>query len=104
MGTIMPGTLGNAKTRKTETLLSEKRTVEGKKGEHLLSKRVNPGGREEGIGECAVYQHKGAKSGCQCEECTELSSCPRNVSLVKYLASLTWFFHEKMGTPLMPVL
>lgn len=82
---------------KTESLLSEKPTVEGKKGEHLLSKGVNPGGREEGICECAVYQHKDAKSGCQCEECTGLNSCPSNVSLAKYLASLTWFFHNKMG-------
>lgn len=90
MGTIMPGTLGNAKTRKTETVLSEKHTVEGKKGEHLLSKGVNPGGREEGIGECAVYQHKGAKSGCQCEECTGLNPCPGNVSQILGITDLVF--------------
>ena len=42
-------------------------------------KGVNPGGREEGIGGCAVYQHKGSKSGCQCEECTRLNSCPGHI-------------------------
>lgn len=64
---------------KTESLLTEKPAIEGKKGVHLLSKGVNPGGREEGIGGCAVYQHKGSKSGCQCEERTGLNSCPGHI-------------------------
>ena len=32
---ITPGTLGNAKTRKTESLLSGKLTIEGKKRIHI---------------------------------------------------------------------